>query len=95
MDIRNLTQFYNFIKSNNLVELDMTFQAFSRCVDDYTAMCNCGSKDKKKNKYDECNRLYIQSVSSAIKLSRQFLEKTGQPINFYYDEMNFIKTLSS
>ena len=41
MDIRNTTQFVNFIKKGGLENLDMNFLQLSQCVDKLAHACNC------------------------------------------------------
>ena len=85
MDIRNATQFANFVSKGNLVNLDMTFQQVVFCINNYNAACNCWKAEDKKKLYDNCTVTYMNAVKSVVPRFK-FLSKTEErQIQFYTD----------
>jgi len=66
MDIRNVTEFRNFLRVNGLSNSHPTFQAVLSCVMDYERTCNCSSKMTKQNIYNNCKRLYGIAAGVAV-----------------------------
>jgi hypothetical protein len=64
MEIKNVTQFNNFISGNNLSNSHPNFSKLTLCLTDYSRMCNCGNQIDRDKKYNECNQLYIQAINS-------------------------------
>jgi hypothetical protein len=87
MDIRNATQFANFVSKGNLQNLDMTFQQVVFCINNYNAACNCWKAEDKKKLYDNCTVTYMNAVKSVVpKFKNEFLSKTEErQIQFYTD----------
>jgi hypothetical protein len=87
MDIRNATQFANFVSKGNLVNLDMTFQQVVFCINNYNAACNCWKAEDKKKLYDNCTVTYMNAVKSVVpRFKNEFLSKTEErQIQFYTD----------
>ena len=92
MDIRNATQFANFVSKGNLQNLDMTFQQVVFCINNYNAACNCWKADAKKKLYDNCTVIYTNAVRNIVpKFKTQFLAKTtDRQIQFYLDNGSLI-----
>jgi len=92
MEIRNVTQFANFISAGNLQGLDMNLQQIIYCVNDYAAACNCHRGENKRKKYDECTRIYAEAVKNILpKFKNDFLSKTSErQISFFLDNGNII-----
>jgi hypothetical protein len=95
MDIRNVTQFYNFITQNDMVNLHSALQQISDCIHNYQLACSCYDGTVRNKTYQDCNRKYIDAVRSAVpSLSAQFLSKTGNnTIEFFWDETNYIRSI--
>ena|ERR1035437_895397 len=87
MDIRNATQFANFVSKGNLQNLDMTFQQIVFCINNYNAACNCWKAEDKKKLYDNCTVIYMNAVKNIVpKFKNEFLSKTEERrIQFYTD----------
>jgi hypothetical protein len=92
MNIRNATQFANFVSKGNLVNLDMSFQQVVFCINNYSAACNCWKADQKKKLYDNCSTTYMNSVRNVVpKFKNEFLSKTeDRQIQFYLDNGSLI-----
>ena len=92
MDIRNATQFANFVSKGNLVNLDMTFQQVVFCINNYNAACNCWKAEDKKKLYDNCTVTYMNAVKSVVpRFKNEFLSKTEErQIQFYLDNGSLI-----
>ena len=92
MDIRNATQFANFVSKKNLVNLDMSFQQVVFCINNYNAACNCWKAEQKKKLYDNCTVAYQNAVQNIIpKFKNEFLSKTEErQIQFYLDNGSLI-----
>lgn len=92
MDIRNATQFANFVQKGGLQNLDMTFQQLVSCIDGYSKACNCWKADQKQRLYDNCTMLYMNAVRGVVpKFKNDFLSKTDErQIQFYTDNGSLI-----
>jgi len=92
MDIRNATQFANFVSNKGLQNLDMSFQQIVFCINNYNAMCNCHKAEEKKKLYDNCTVVYMNAVHNIIpKFKNEFLSKTDdRQIQFYTDNGTLI-----
>ena len=87
MDIRNATQFANFISKGGLQNLDMTFQQVIFCINNYNAACSCWKAEAKKALYDSCTVTYMNAVRNIVpKFKNEFLSKTEErQIQFFTD----------
>jgi len=96
MDIRNVTQFANFVSSTNLVGLDTSFLQIVQCLSGYSAACNCYKKEDKLNMYVKCNKAYHQAVKHVVpKFRHEFLSQTGErQISFYNDQGQLISVMT-
>lgn len=66
MDINNVTQFVNFIVSNQFGALDTTFVQLVNCINNFSAACNCHKVEDKRKFYNQCNKLYIDAVRIVV-----------------------------
>lgn len=87
MDIRNATQFANFVSKGGLQNLDMVFQQIVFCINNYNSACNCWKAEDKKKLYDNCTAIYTNAVKNTVpKFKNDFLSKTEErQIQFYLD----------
>ncbi len=92
MDIRNATQFANFIKKAGLMTKDMSFQQVIFCVDQLGKMCNCWKAEDKKKLYDSCTLTYMNAVKHVVpKFQNDFLSHTDdRQIQFFLDNGSLI-----
>jgi hypothetical protein len=96
MDIRNVTQFANFLGGNDLVRLDGMFQQIINCVNSYDAGCNCYKLEDKRKLYELCNRLYFDAARHlGHRFKHEFLAKTSErQINVYTENGQLIISIS-
>lgn len=66
MDINNVTQFSNFLKSNDFVKLDTTFFQLVNCINNYASACDCYKAEDKRAAYGKCLKLYAEIVRNII-----------------------------
>lgn len=87
MDIRNASQFSNFIQQNGFVGLDMSFQQVVTCISGVSKACNCWKAEDKKKMYDNCTIIYMNAVKAIVpKFKAEFLSKTtDRQIQFFTD----------
>ena len=92
MDIRNATQFANFISAAGLQNADMSFQQIVFCVNNYKSACNCWKAEAKKALYNNCTVIYTNAVRTIVpKFKTEFLSKTtDRQIQFYLDNGSLI-----
>lgn len=92
MDIRNATQFANFIKSGGLQGLDMVFQQIVICVDNVAHTCNCTKVEEKRRMHNNCNVIYMNAVRGAVpRFKNDFLSRTqDRQIQFFADNGSLI-----
>ena len=92
MDIRNVTQFANFVQKGGLVGLDMSLQQVVMCVDNTAKACNCWKAEDKKKMYDNCTLIYMNVVRTLVpRFKNEFLSKTtDRQIQFYTDNGSLI-----
>ena len=95
MEIRNVTQFQNFLLGNGLINLHPQFGELVNCMNEYSRLCACIGTDKNKA-YNGCNSMYASVAERVVPaLKHQFLAKTGDPtMTFFQDESKFISTIS-
>jgi hypothetical protein len=96
MDIRNATQFANFLRTSGFQMKDMAFQQVIFCVDQLGRMCNCWKAEDKKKLYDQCTLSYMNAVKHVVpKFQNDFLSKTeDRQINFYTDNGGIIGSVN-
>ena len=96
MDIHNVTEFANFVITNNLISGDSTLKQVADCITNYRAACACYKVEDKKKIYESCNRLYHHTVKHIVpRLKSEFLSKTSErQISFYDDQNQLIAIVS-
>lgn len=96
MEIRNVTQFANFVSTNGLMTLDSMFIQTVNCLNTYKAMCNCRGGADKLRLYGNCNKLYSDSVKVIVpRLKDQFLSKVQEyQISFYSEDGHLMGVIS-
>ena len=96
MEIRNVTQFANFLKGNNLSRLDGMLQQLVNCIDNYTVHCNCHKLEDKRKMYDTCNKLYFNTAHNLCpRFKNEFLATTAErQINIYTENGQLIISIS-
>ena len=77
MNINNVTEFYNLLKSKGLVS---EFSNLIDCVDNYKAKCLCNNPTDKLNTYNNCVSIYTAIVNGPIS---NYIYKIGQSVTFY------------
>lgn len=78
MEIRNVTEFSNFVNGNGLRGLHPDIEAVSICVMDYERGCNCWKGNARQKIYNNCKSLYTKSVGTVLgSFSSHFLSKCG------------------
>lgn len=87
MDIRNATQFADFLSSSGLSTLDSSFIQIINCANNFRSMCNCYKASDKAKMYNQCNQMYANSVSYVIpKFKNQLLSKTSDRSIYFYSD---------
>jgi hypothetical protein len=96
MEIRNVTQFANFLESNGLQTLDGGFVQTIACVKNFSVACNCYKVEDKQKIYKICCNLYINSVTQLVpKFKNAILQKIPEGrISFYNDNGGLIAIVS-
>lgn len=62
MEIRNVTEFRNFIDDAKLRGLHQDIDAVAICVMDYERGCNCWRGNARQKIYNNCKALYVKSM---------------------------------
>jgi hypothetical protein len=85
MDIRNVTEFRNFVNSNQLRGLHKDIEAVSICVMEYERECNCWKNNDRQKIYENCKSLYTKAVGTVINSFKpHFLSHVSdQNLTFY------------
>jgi len=87
MDIKNVTEFRNFVSSNGLANSSPEVTAAILCVMDYERGCSCWKNDERKKIYNNCKILYSRAVSVVVRnLRHQFISKTADQIMTFYQD---------
>jgi hypothetical protein len=95
MEIRNATQFSNFIESRNMTSLHPHFSQLSQCLMKYRQNCGLCTADKNKSMYSVCNSLYIQIVNNIVpNFKAHFFVSNPDTSVAFYDDKNIIKTVT-
>ena len=87
MDIKNVTEFRNYIDLNQLRSLNPSFEAAAICVMDYERGCSCWNNNDRQTTYNNCKVLYARAVGVISQSFRaQFMAKCpDMSLNFYQD----------
>lgn len=87
MDIRNTTQFANFIGANDFTKLDNALLEIVLCINNFSAACDCHNRNDKMIIYNTCQGIYYNAVRNVLpKHQGAILSKTGtNHIAFYTD----------
>ena len=92
MDIRNVTEFRNYIVANQLASLSRDIEAVVICVADYERGCSCWKAGDRDKIYANCKGLYVRAVQT---ISRQFAPQFTGParttITFLQDGVQISK----
>jgi hypothetical protein len=96
MEIRNVTQFVNFISSNRLAPLDSLLVQTLNCLNNYKSMCSCNKAADKLRLYANCNKLYADAVRLIVpRFKNEFLSKVQEyQISFYSEDGRAIGAIS-
>lgn len=96
MEIKNVTQFVTFIGSKNLTNKDSNLLELVKCLNNYTAACNCHKSGDKQELYNTCNRMYLSAVRNIIPKFKGELLPTipERQISFYTDNGSLIMRLT-
>jgi hypothetical protein len=96
MDIRNATQFANFISQHGLASLHPTFQQVVTCIHDYSVACNCHANENKATLYNNCNNMYNSGATVAsTKFRSIFLSKIPDRIISFFNDSGKIIAIAS
>lgn len=86
MEIKNVTEFRNFIRSNNLNGINGLIDQTTTCVDEYEHGCNCWKAKERQNIYNRCRVNYENAVGVSMGLKTRFLQCTSDSmITFFSD----------
>jgi len=87
MEIRNVTEFRNFVNGNGLRNIHGDIDAVATCVMDYERGCNCWNSGDRQKIYNTCKALYVKSIAVIqTQLASLFLSKVpGHRIVFFQD----------
>lgn len=87
MDIKNVTEFRNYVDAHGFRSLHKDIEATCICVMDYERGCNCWKANDRQKVYNNCKALYARAVGTITKLfAPQFLTYAqGHGITFYQD----------
>lgn len=87
MDIRNVTEFRNFVNNNQLRTLHSAIDAVCICVMDYEKGCGCWNNNDRQRIYENCKILYQQAIGviSNTYKSHFMAHVIEQQLNFYMD----------
>jgi hypothetical protein len=96
VDIKNVTQFSNFITSNGLMQLDGIFSQIVQCLATYSSACNCYKVQDKQLMYANCNKLYANAVAHIVPRFKNIIlpKIADRQISFYMDNGTLISTIS-
>jgi hypothetical protein len=96
MDIRNVTEFSNFVQTKNLTRLDATFQHMVNCVEEYRRGCDCWRRSERDAQYQKCTKQYLSIVRGIVpRFKNEFLAQTTErQICFYTENGQLIIILS-
>ena len=76
MDIRNVTQFSNFVEGNNLTRLDSNFQQIVNCLNAYKRGCDCWKRSDRETEYKKCYNQYLSTVKRVQFTARTLTKKS-------------------
>jgi hypothetical protein len=96
MDIRNVTQFSNFVEANDLARLDASLQAIVSCMAEYKRGCDCWRREERDAQYSKCVKLYLSTARTIVpRFKNEFLAKTAERQIILYTENGGVIVLLS
>lgn len=93
MRINNIGEFKTFLTDNNLENIHSDIANFAACVSQYNLICSC-KRAQKNQKFEICNQQYINVVSRILPEYKHLFIKSNESIEFYYNQVYHIITLS-
>ena len=63
MKISTLSEFYNFIKTNNVLSQNVTLMQICACADQVKNICSCKPKEKSQKLF-ECSNRYSNIIKN-------------------------------
>lgn len=96
MQIKNVTQFVEFINKNKLQFLHERFMQLIVCLNNFKSRCRCHKQKDKQQAYISCCNLYVDAVLYVVpKYKNTILQKIPDgKILFYKDDGTLISILS-
>ena len=92
MDIRNASQFANFLHGSGLTNKDSSFQEVVFYNDRVAKSCKCWKAEDRQKLYDQCTAAYRNAVRNVVpRFKNDFLSKTDdRQIQFFLDNGSLI-----
>ena len=96
MKIGTLSEFYNFIKTNNLLSQNNTLMQICICADQVKNICSCKPKEKSQKLF-ECSNRYSTIVKNLDEETKNLLlsQSSDNIIEFFNNNSEHITTIST
>lgn len=94
MKISNLNEFYNYIKTKEPLNSNGYLMSLCACVDQFKNICSCKAKEKGQKLF-ECNNKYVSTINNLDQINIDLLlSVTDDKVIEFYDNSNYIRTIS-
>ncbi len=94
MNINNISDFYQFIRSSGLINLTPVVTAFIVCMEEYGRLCPCDPQETRNAKLASCKAFYITFLSRVSPHRQTLLSKTADNSIVFANDHQYITTLS-
>ena len=96
MKIGTLSEFYNFIKTNNLLSQNNTLMQICICADQVKNICSCKPREKSQKLF-ECSNRYSDVIKNLNEETKNLLlsQSSDNTIEFFNNNSEYITTIST
>ncbi len=94
MRINSLNELYNYIKTKEPLTSNGNLIQLCACIDQFKNICSCKQKEKGQKLF-ECNNKYVNTINNLDQITIDLLlSTTVDKIIEFYDNSNYIRTIS-
>lgn len=94
MKISNISEFYQFVKSNNFINLTPEITAMVICLESYSRLCPCDPPNVLQNKLSECKTFYTVFLHKIKSVQNDLLNKVTDGDIIFYNDNQYITTIT-
>ncbi len=97
MKINSVSEFFQFIRSNGLVNLAPEVRAMVVCMEEYGRLCPCDPDSVRINKYTQCKAFYVAFIRKIRKVGdykKDLVTRVSDGTIEFRNDGQYISTIS-